>query len=81
MTCSGCGEPILWAVTRNGRPIPLNAAPDITGNVALTGATRESSSGRRGPECNVVGPVGLFDDGIERYMPHHATCEKVEQFR
>lgn len=79
--CKGCGAAILWAVTLDERAIPLDAEPNDAGNIAMTGRQSRTRRGMPGPECEVAGPVGLFPDGRKRYMPHHATCPEVEQFR
>lgn len=73
-TCQGCGEPIRWAPTAasNGaKRMPLDPEPTIDGNVILDD---------RGFAV-VVGP-GSFDTlDVETFMPHHATCERVGDFR
>jgi len=37
--CESCPAPIIWAVTRNGRRMPVDRDPVKTGNVALTDRT------------------------------------------
>lgn len=74
--CKGCGAAIVWAKTVNGKAIPLDAKPERrqvyvldADNLILAGLTD-------------------VDDGVETtvrsiptYMPHHATCKNVDQFR
>lgn len=78
-TCRSCGAAVLWAVTVHGNAMPLNASPDPTGNVVLTGRKIRTKAGGQMPECHVYGY--LFDDDDDRYMPHHATCPQAEQWR
>lgn len=79
--CRGCNADIIWAVTAGNKSIPLDAVPNPEGNVALTGNIIDGAGGRRGPECRVIGPPGMFEDGVIRFMPHHATCPQVDDFR
>ncbi|HAM56177.1 MAG TPA: hypothetical protein DCQ64_12545 [Candidatus Rokubacteria bacterium] len=65
--CKGCGAPILWATTRNGKPIPLDRDPDPKGNIVLAGPLARLFT--------------ADDAGATRYMPHHATCPKAKQFK
>lgn len=68
--CKGCGAPIAWAEwSSSGSPIPLDPNPNANGNLALVAGKVH----RYGPE----------DERLlrERYMPHHATCPKADDFR
>lgn len=66
--CRTCGAAMLWALTKNGKRIPLDAEPNPAGNVEL------SRVGEGVPFATVhKGPPGMFDDW-EAWMPHHATC-------
>jgi hypothetical protein len=67
-SCRACGAPIRWAITRNGKRIPLDAAPNPAGNVSL----HEAGSGMAFATVH-AGPPGMLDDW-EAWMPHHATC-------
>lgn len=81
--CRACDAPIIWAVTERGKAMPLDADPDPAGNVIMTGANKVGSNGHAGPEIKVLGNTAdMFGGEPEvRYMPHHATCPEVEQFR
>jgi hypothetical protein len=34
-TCSSCGAKILWAITKNGKRMPLDAEPHPQGNIVI----------------------------------------------
>lgn len=67
----------MWTVTYTGKRMPLDPDPHPDGNVAVV-----DSPGRR------IAIVLTKDELVEArelgrdlFMPHHATCEKVEMFR
>lgn len=67
-TCRYCPARIRWARTTNGNPIPLDADPTDDGNVVLD---------ETGLEAGVLGPLDAElarQEGIDLFMPHHATC-------
>lgn len=75
--CRVCRAPIVWAVTsagpngRGGKPMPLDAAPNDAGNVAV----RAALAGRL--VARVLGRDENHDPVLElRAMPHFATCGK-----
>lgn len=86
--CDGpnCGEDVVWAETANGKRQPFNREPDPKGNRVLLG---------RGPDrpplairADALDPDDIHEDGYTlsdleacHYMPHHATCADVDQFR
>lgn len=80
--CRSCRAPVLWAVTVQGNRMPLDAVPTSDGNVTLTGRHVATDRGAA-PECRVESPgaLPLFDDGVDRFMPHHATCPHGEDWR
>lgn len=80
-TCNACGADIVWAVTVNKRPIPLDAQPVEGGNIRLTGTTVTAYNKRRGPECEVVVQAGLLDEVEPRYISHFATCPHADELR
>jgi hypothetical protein len=74
--CRSCGAEIVWATTEAGKAMPLDAAPTVEGNVAVTGAEK--------PVATVL--AGLFLEearsaGRELFMPHHATCPQGRAWR
>ena len=70
--CRACGQPIIWATTKNDKMMPIDAEPDPAGNVELHG-----DRGVRFARVH-AGPPGMFDDWTA-YMPHHATCTEWNQ--
>lgn len=69
--CKTCQAEIVWAVTANGKAMPVDAAPAENGNVRLV----ERGPGQA-PSAEVLGPLEreLADDRDELRWPHHATC-------
>jgi hypothetical protein len=64
-TCNGCGAAIRWAITPNGRRMPVDAKPEkriVLDDVRL---------GDDPPTARVV----------DTYVSHFATCPKAQQFR
>lgn len=74
--CRGCNSLIEWALTVNEKRIPFNPEPDPTGNLAIyrdeRGMFRARTLSKEHPEPT---------RGERRFMPHHATCPKVDRFR
>lgn len=62
--CRACNATIRWAVTRNGRAIPLDVDPAIDGNVELQGDDE-----RLAVVVDPRSPPSRF-----RYKAHFATC-------
>lgn len=76
--CRGCAEPIEWARTdKNDRWTPINAEPDPAGNLVVVDVMPNGTKRVRTLANAEQG--GLFAE--TRYMPHHATCSSVGQFR
>jgi hypothetical protein len=76
-TCRACGAPIRWERTEaRGKAIPLDRDPVDAGNAILI---------RHGARdvVRVLGPLELelLEADVVRYMPHHATCPDVDEFR
>lgn len=81
-TCKGCGKPVVWAETPDGHKQPFDREPNSEGNRILLG---------RGPHRPpLVLPLEHLDPPYGQpqvatmdciYMPHHATCAKVDDFR
>lgn len=78
-TCSGCGKPILWRRTHNGKPIPLNpgikyVCPNGRGSRLLL--INEEGHAVQGFECKPK------EQGAQAGRESHfATCPKAEEFR
>lgn len=65
--CKSCHAPIIWGLTRNDTPMPIDAEPTPDGNVLVL----EDRS------VVVLGPLELSihnHDEQPLRMPHHATC-------
>lgn len=79
--CSRCKAEITWCATVNGKMQPIDRQPNPAGNLRLVD---EYVQTQRGILQRVLvakpGELSLDDDGV-RYMPHHATCPDVEDFR
>ena len=75
--CRSCGSEILWAITVNGKPIPIDREPSADGNVRITMDT----SGRR--QALVLGPldVELYPEGEPLYLSHFVTCPQSDEWR
>ena len=75
--CRACGEPMLFASTRNGKAMPVDALPQPGGNVRL-----HRHDGLLSAE--VLGPLeqhGAEENGEPLHYPHHATCPHADRFR
>lgn len=68
--CRGCGKPIRWARhAGSGKLAPFDPEPSDVGRYVL----------QEQPDGSLV---AVHDPaGSERYIPHHATCLAVDQFR
>lgn len=69
--CKKCKAPILWCRTAtSGSWIPIDKTPNPEGNITISG------------HLMIAKVVDLFTEAdAVRYMPHHATCPNVEEFR
>lgn len=74
-TCDYCPATIIWAVTRNGTAMPVDAQPSAGANVQLV-----SQAGNGPPLARVLNTAEQFGKTNLR-MPHHATCPKGDQLR
>lgn len=72
MNCRSCGAEILWALTKNGKRIPLNAEPveRMKGTFQLTYPGGEGSE-----------PVAVTMAGTDVYVSHFATCPNASAWR
>lgn len=74
-TCRSCGAPIVWAVTKNGRPMPVDPDPTAGGNLLLVldPDPREPPLARH-PLTTDVPPFVL-------HLSHFATCPNAAEHR
>jgi hypothetical protein len=83
--CRSCKAPLLWATSEaNRKPIPLDRDPNPEGNVVLVDASFTRGAVHISEKvARVLGPLELaaLDAGTNRFMPHHATCPNVKDFR
>lgn len=73
--CTHCGARILWAITINGKRMPINVATAEHGNVSLT---RDSG----GLYAHVLGAAEATRQrtaGRRLYLAHAATCTRPRQ--
>jgi hypothetical protein len=66
--CRSCGALIVWALTEEGRRLPLDSYPHAGGNLAL------DADGVR------VRVADLRTDEV-RYQSHFATCPQAKTWR
>lgn len=66
--CRSCGAPIVWGKTKNGKGIPLDAAPHPDGNVELH------------PDGRAVVNSGPLI-GVPLYRSHFTTCPHAAEHR
>lgn len=70
-----CGAPIVWAVTRTGKRLPVDADPHPGGNVTLT----------VGPDgtvtADVLGPLERTVADGPLHHAHFTTCVAADEFR
>lgn len=76
-SCSSCEAEITWALTKNDKRIPLDAAPVADGNLII--------DHERATERGMTPVVHYLRKGEEttkdRYVSHFATCPNAEKFR
>ena len=72
--CRGCGQEIVWAVTKRERKVPLDPEPDpIHGTIYLDG---ERAFFLRGGTLEFA-----RKNGEPLYVAHFVTCPKAKAFR
>lgn len=73
--CSSCRASIIWAVTDNGKRMPLDVQVDLAGEFWLeAGATKGTTI------AHAVRSVAM-PPGAPRYRSHFATCPHAGQHR
>lgn len=65
-TCKGCGAPITWAVTPNGKRVPVDTRPVVYALVTEPDGT--------------VRAQRVKSEGREFGVSHFATCPKASDF-
>ncbi|QGJ87298.1 hypothetical protein SEA_WOCKET_52 [Gordonia phage Wocket] len=78
--CRGCSELIFFAVTRDGRSIPVDHKPRPDGNLAVA----PLQDGEKAPRATVVTPgqaAGMRASGVPVFAPHFASCPEADSFR
>lgn len=74
-TGTGCGKPIRWVLTVEGRRMPLNPDPDPDGNIV---AVTLPNGERR---ARVLAGHDPRDGTETLWVPHWATCPASPQFK
>lgn len=77
--CKGCGEPMIWTITRNKKKMPLD--PDIVSRKLAGPKALLFTIGEPDPEIDKRTPQALLTHGPEGHLSHWATCDKREEFR
>ena len=83
--CRSCGAPIIWAVTENGKRMPVDATPREDGNILLI-EYPASALGDGYIEAAYV-QSSLFEEwDVEapeprRYVSHFASCAQSKGWR
>jgi len=68
--CRSCGAPIIWALTKSGKPMPVTRRDG--GNVELEPVSDDPSDGFT---------ARIVPDGCGAYVSHFATCPQAKRWR
>lgn len=74
--CRSCGAAIVWTVTHNGKPMPVDAEPAEDGNIVLRPEGERIVAeypGRKHPS--------LFEVPRTHYVSHFSTCPDRDEWR
>jgi hypothetical protein len=74
--CRSCSARVEWAITENGKTMPINPAPTRDGNLIKTGAT---VSGK--PEVHAITNRDELQGNEVRFTSHFATCQNASLHR
>lgn len=78
--CRSCKAPVIWVKTSKGSDMPIDAEPNVKGNMTIETRTVEDNGHMRDVVfATVVAP--LFAMGQLRYMSHFATCKQAKSWR
>ena len=72
--CKGCGKPIVWGVTADGKRIPLDPRP------VVYHAVEESEFENRVTCTRVPEATNTAGTKTACYVSHFATCPKASEF-
>jgi hypothetical protein len=75
--CGSCGAPIRWAVTVNGKRMPVDDQPVPDGNLILS----DPAPGAYAPTAAVIDPDALLIGDPPRFVSHFVTCPNAAQHR
>jgi hypothetical protein len=73
--CRSCGAPIIWALTRNDKRMPIDVGPVEGGNVEIV--ARDTRRDVPYVVVHAQPPMGVD----KLYMSHFATCPNAETHR
>lgn len=76
-TCRGCGAPVLWTITHDGKRAPITAEPSQAGTVLVF------RQGDGVQSRTFAGEVlaGLRAAGVPLRLNHFADCPQAGSFR
>lgn len=66
----------MWAITENGKTMPIDRTPDPKGNLILTGNRVEGKD-----EVHAISSRDELKGDEVRYMSHFATCKNASLHR
>lgn len=73
--CRSCGNPIVWAVTKRGKNIPIDPQPTPNGNILL----RDNIAGHK--DAVYLSAAIQPNPGEKKYTSHFATCPNSKAHR
>jgi hypothetical protein len=80
-----CGEMIFFAESaKDGRPMPIEIAPDPHGNVVVAPSRLDAHGNEIAPVATVLNKTkadAYRAAGMPLYLSHFATCKKADEYR